>query len=138
MAKKRSFEVHTPQVIYSQFTLASKKMKFFDRVRSLLLFKEKVISPYGDLSLFVKAQRIKICYLALKQYIRVENLNKLNCEVFALNDDFDKYGKQFNIIDKRNRKPEILGGLDGKNLIQEWSGTWPWKVDTIVLIDYLG
>ena len=32
--------------------------------------------------------RIKIAYLNLKQYIRVDNLQSIDCDVFALHDDF--------------------------------------------------
>ena len=58
--------------------------------------------------------------------------------MFALNDIFDKFGQMPEIIDDRPRKIEIEGGLDGKNLIQEWSGIWPWVANIITIKDYLG
>lgn len=80
--------MHKGPKTFIDFSLANKKKKFFDRWASFLFYKENIINPYGDLSLFLKMERIKLCYLILREHIRVENLHKINCHLFAINDDF--------------------------------------------------
>ena len=74
LSKAYGYSYYKYKKVFSEFILANKNAPFFDRLRSLLFYREKIVSPYGDLSLFVKAERIKLAYLCLSEFIRVENL----------------------------------------------------------------
>ena len=91
--------------MFVDFKVANSKKKFFFRFESVLFYKEQVMSPFGDLSLFNKMERIKVSFLVLREFIRTENLHNLNIKIFALNDNFEKYGTKSDTIDKRTAKP---------------------------------
>ena len=98
--------------------------------------------------MFTKMERIKICYLLLKKHLRIENLNKFNLTLFALEDDYEKLGSvgtansltyhKWYEDAGRIRKPEIEGGIDGKNLIESWARVSLWRNNFKVIRGYLG
>ena len=71
LSELNGFEtIETPD-LFAPFYTMSKKAKFFDRLEHMLRFKEQVVSPYGDLSLFNKMERIKLSYSILREFFRI-------------------------------------------------------------------
>ena len=125
--------------MFVPFQLANPKKKFFFRFESTLFYKEQLISPFGDISLFNKMERIKVSFLILRSFVRTENLNHLKMKLFALNNSFESRGELESTIDKREPdKEKYKGGIDGKNLISKWSKYFLWKTNFKVLRNYLG
>jgi hypothetical protein len=58
----------------------------------------------GKLTLFMNMERTKLCYMMLKQHFKINYLSLIGTEIFALDNDFEKFGG-----DNGN----IRGGLDG-------------------------
>ena len=69
---------------------------------------------------------------------RVENLHKINCKLFAINNDFEKYGEVKNEIDPRERKQSVKGGINGKNLNDSWPRWILRPIDLKTCRGYLG
>jgi len=74
LADKYGHKTYQTPLCYFPFSLPSKKLSFMQRFTGILLYQEYKVSPYGDLSLFFKMDRIKIAYLNLRQHVRVGNL----------------------------------------------------------------
>lgn len=109
-----------------------------DRFKGLLLYEEYQLNPYGDYSIFSKMDRIKLAYLNLKKHIRIENLNRINCELFALHDDFERYGMIVDAFEDKMIDSSVKGGINGKSLINCWNPFTPWKVDFETVRNYFG
>lgn len=101
-------------MVYEEFSLPdkhSKNMGFFERLYSLLLYKPKVVTPNGDLDLFLKMEKTKLCYLSIKNHFKINYLKKMGVDFLALGSQYEKFGE---IGSGKG------GGLGGKNLEQEW------------------
>ena len=59
----------------------------------MLLFKEQISSPYGDLDLFNTMERIKIASLILKEKVNLNGLKMFESNVFALNNSYEMNGE---------------------------------------------
>ena len=59
----------------------------------MLLYKEQISSPYGDLSLFNKMEKIKLASLILQEKVNINGLKIFKGSVFALNNDYEKEGR---------------------------------------------
>lgn len=72
--------------------MPNKKSKggFFHKLNSMLIYKAEKVTPYGDESLFNSMERTKICYILVKEMFKINYLNKLGCDIFMLNNDFEK------------------------------------------------
>ena len=68
------------------FKLPSNKWSFFDKLSHTLLYKPILSGPYGEITLFNKMERIKLAYLSLQEHLKIENLNKIHLNVYAVND----------------------------------------------------
>ena len=77
VSEKYNHKTYTPPKGFFPFILPSKRLSFIEKLRGVLLYEEYIISPYGDLSLFSKMDRIKIGYLTLNESVRVNNLNAI-------------------------------------------------------------
>jgi hypothetical protein len=66
-----------------------------------------VVSEVGDLDLFVKMERTKLCYLSVKHSFKINFLRKMGFDFLCLPDTFEKFGKKSGSVD---------GGIDGKSL----------------------
>lgn len=114
----------------------------------MLKYREIVCGPSGQLSLFSKMQRIKISYAILRDTVRVQNLHMIKGRVFALNDNYEKFGdlghkasSKFHYYYREDQKQpleEIKGGLNGRNLSMDWHRIFIWITDYNTIRSYLG
>ncbi len=49
--------------------------------------------------------RIKLAYLRLKEKLRVNNFKKIGCTVFAIHDNFERYGIVSNELSYKKLNP---------------------------------
>lgn len=101
-------------------------------------YKPSVVSPQGELSLFNKMERIKLSNCCFERYFKMENLHVIGLEVFALNDNFEKYGSMTYEYSDYKVDKKIRGGLNGKRLVESWHGFIPFLTDIRVVRDYMG
>lgn len=114
MLQKYRYRYIDEPMVYEEFSLPdkhSKSMGFFERLYSLLLYKPKIVSPNGDLDLFLNMEKTKLCYLSIKNHFKINYLKKMGVDFLALGSQYEKFGE---------RGSGKGGGLGGKNLEQEW------------------
>jgi hypothetical protein len=88
---KYEYEYSDEPLAYEEFYLPDKSSKsgsFFEKLYSLLLYKPQVVSPQGDLDLFLKMEKSKLCYLAIKDHFKMSYLRKMGFDFFALSNNF--------------------------------------------------
>ena len=66
-----------------------------------------VVGEMGELDLFMKMERTKLCYLSVKHAFKINFLRKMGFDFLCLPDVFEKFG---------NEHSPIEGGIDGKCL----------------------
>lgn len=69
--KQYGYPQHYYSETFVQFQVPSHNKSYFDKLRQLLKYKYTVSSPYGELTLFNKMERIKLAYASLEEYLRV-------------------------------------------------------------------
>lgn len=135
LMRRMGYRVFENPPVYTNFFRLSKHKKFADRLQTLLMFKPLVVGPNQKEGLFLRMERAKLAYLILEEFLRIENFPRIGLEVFALHNTYEKTGKR----DSRDQqKPSKAGGLDGINLVENWSIWTPWKVNSKLIRDYLG
>jgi hypothetical protein len=70
-----------------------------------------VVSEIGELDLFIKMERTKLCYLSVKHAFKINFLRKMGFDFLCLPDAFEKFG---------NSSCSVEGGIDGKCLEKAW------------------
>lgn len=51
-----------------------------------------MVTPHGDLDLFLNMERSKLAYLLVKNYFKVSYLRKMGFDFLALSNNFEKFG----------------------------------------------
>ena len=77
--------------MFEQFMIPTKDYAgagYFQRLKSVLLYKPQEISPNGRLDLFLKMEKIKLAFLALKSKFQLHELKAMGFDILALPDDF--------------------------------------------------
>ena len=65
-------------------------------------------------------------------------MNKIGCEVFALHDNFERYGYVNHGFEHRLVDERVKGGINGVNLLDSWNPITPWIVDFVTVRNYFG
>ena len=50
------------------------------------------MTPYGQLTLFTNMERIKLAYLNIQQYIKIQNLRDMGIDLYAINNQYERNG----------------------------------------------
>ena len=77
--------------MFEQFMIPSKGYAgsgYFQRLKAILLYKPQEISPDGRLDLFLKMEKIKLAYLALKSKFQLHVLKDMGIDILPLPYDF--------------------------------------------------
>lgn len=90
--EKFGYESHAYDDAYFEFRVPSKRKAFFEKLDHLLRYEPTVVSAKGDLALFSKMERIKMASFTLGQHFKVHSFAPLGLELFALHDNFERYG----------------------------------------------
>lgn len=53
-----------------------------------MLYKPQIVGPDGQIDLFLKMEKIKLAYLLLKKTFKLNFLQKIGIDVFALNSTY--------------------------------------------------
>lgn len=131
--KKFGYPHYRYEDTFFEFRLPPKKKSFFDKFEFMMSYRPYIASPQGELSLFNKMERIKLSNCCLERYLKMENLHAIGLEVFALNDNFEKYGSlTYEHYDCKIDK-NIRGGLNGKRLVDSWHGLIPFFTNIRVI-----
>ena len=91
--KKYGYPVAEYKDNFVEFTLPSKRKPFFEKLEHMLKYEYYNMSPYGDLTMFTNMERIKIAYLKLQEFIKIEQLDRMGMEIFAINNEYERFGK---------------------------------------------
>ena len=43
------------------------------------------MSPFGDLTMFTNMERTKLAYLKIQEYIKIEQLDRMGMDIYAIN-----------------------------------------------------
>ena len=87
--------MHEEPISFFEFYLPDKRSKnssFFDKLEALLLYKPMTVGEAGELDLFVKMERTKLCYLSVKHAFKINFLRKMGFDFLCLPDAFEKFG----------------------------------------------
>ena len=87
--------MHEEPISFFEFHLPDKRSKnsgFFDKLEALLLYKPMTVGEAGELDLFVKMERTKLCYLSVKHAFKINFLRKMGFDFLCLPDPFEKFG----------------------------------------------
>jgi hypothetical protein len=69
----------------------TKGVTFRRKMEALISYVPQVVNQYGDLDLFSKMERTKLCYLAIKEKFKVDFMRKFGYEFLALGSNFEKF-----------------------------------------------
>lgn len=86
--KKYGYPVYEYSDCFFQFQLPAKHKPFFEKFGHIMTYKHFTIPPNGQLTLFNNMERVKLAYLSLQDFLKIENLYKIGLEAYALNNNF--------------------------------------------------
>lgn len=95
IAEKHDYKVYEEPISFFEFYLPDKRSKnssFFDKLEALLLYKPMMVGEIGELDLFMKMERTKLCYLIVKHSFKINFLRKMGFDFLCLPDTFEKFG----------------------------------------------
>ena len=58
--------------------------------------------------------------------------------MFALHNDFERYGEVVDAIGWKSIDESVNGGINGKNLADGWNTLTPWKINYETVRNYFG
>lgn len=100
-----------------------------------MTYKYSSAVPDAELSLFNNMERSKLVYLSLQDYLKMENLYKIGLEVYAINNNVERFGTaNFNLFSNM----AIWKDFKKNRLIDEWHGFIPFFTNINAVRAYMG
>ena len=70
--KKYGYSVTEYKDNFVEFALPAKQKAFFEKLEHMLKYEYYNTSPYGELTMFTNMERIKLAYLKIQEFVKIE------------------------------------------------------------------